>query len=237
MERDLWLFYIDESGVGFPARREVVASQPFFALAAVGMRAQQWAQMAEGVNHLKRRLFPDLKPTDFELKARDVRQGMGLFGTLTWQQRLVLLRDMVDLLSEFPAQTVAVCVDKRRLPVGIGSEGMYRMAFWRLLRLLGEYLDGRGQGLLMMDARSDLHSSVQDRRLVEAFREWQAEHKAPFVSVPWFGFSAFYPGLQLADLMAYLVVWSAREAEQGRRKVARALVERLLPQRLWLVEI
>jgi hypothetical protein len=58
----------------------------------------------------------------------------------------------------------------------------------------------------MIDARSSLHSSVQDRRLVDAYRKWIGSHldQARFVDLPWFGFSEFYAGLQIADFSAYL---------------------------------
>ena len=72
-------------------------------------------------------------------------------------------------------------------------------------------------GLLMMDSRSDLHSSVQDRRVSDAYRDWCASrHSAPaFAELPWFGFSEFYSGLQTADFCAYLIDFISNELDQG----------------------
>lgn len=71
----------------------------------------------------------------------------------------------------------------------------------------------------MVDMRSDMHSSVQDRRLVDAYREWVASRggQTRLIELPWFGFSAFYAGLQLADFAAYLIDFAANEGARARR--------------------
>jgi hypothetical protein len=77
----------------------------------------------------------------------------------------------------------------------------------------------------MLDARSDLHHSVQDRRLIDVYRDWIADRneQSRFVQVPWFGFSAFYAGLQLADYVAYLTDFIShdREHEKGKGRSRR----------------
>lgn len=112
-------------------------------------------------------------------------------------------------------------MDKRDLPTYIGAEqDLYRLAFWRLLEEIEILLTHLDQpGMLLVDARSDLHSSVQDRRLVDAYREWNASRttKTHIVELPWFGFSEFYAGLQLADFTAYLIDFIANEALCSRR--------------------
>ena len=112
-------------------------------------------------------------------------------------------------------------MDKRGLPTYIGAEqDLYRLAFWRLLEEIEILLTHLDQpGMLLVDARSDLHSSVQDRRLVDAYREWNASQttKTHIVELPWFGFSKFYAGLQLADFTAYLIDFITNEALHSRR--------------------
>lgn len=67
--------------------------------------------------------------------------------------------------------------------------------------------------------RSDMHSSVQDRRLVDAYREWVGERggQTRLIELPWFGFSAFYAGLQLADFAAYLIDFGVHESTRAKR--------------------
>nr|VFJ74496.1 MAG: hypothetical protein BECKFW1821C_GA0114237_10636 [Candidatus Kentron sp. FW] len=92
------------------------------------------------------------------------------------------------------------------------EEEAYRITFSRLLNMLHEFLLEIGDdGLLLIDSRSDLHSSVQDRRLVDVYRHWAREHDTRFIELPWFGFSAFYSGLQLADFSGYLLDFEQNE--------------------------
>ena len=235
----LWIFYVDESGTGLgAAEKRAESKQPYFVLAAAGMLASRWHEMDEAIYQLKKRHLPYLKPTDFELKGRDIRQGTGVFRQLSWSVREALFSDVVDFVAELPCKVVAVIADKRHLPTHMDSVSLYRMAFWRLLSELKAQFQPRGdQILLMMDSRSDLHSSVQDKRLVEAFIEWQNENRGPFIETPWFGFSAFYAGLQVADVLAYLLAWEARESLEGRKFEARRLLARLPEERLRVVEV
>ena len=71
----------------------------------------------------------------------------------------------------------------------------------------------------MVDMRSDMHSSVQDRRLIDAYREWIISRagRTGLIELPWFGFSAFYAGLQLADFTAYLIDFVSNEGKHTRR--------------------
>ena len=66
-------------------------------------------------------------------------------------------------------------------------------------------------GFLLIDSRSDLHSSVQDRCLVDAYRHWARDHNSRFIELPWFGFSAFYSSLQFADVCGYLLDFEQNE--------------------------
>ncbi|HLE26518.1 MAG TPA: hypothetical protein VI793_00270 [Anaerolineales bacterium] len=111
--------------------------------------------------------------------------------------------DEQQLIVHLPCQIFAVQVDKRDLPDYIGSEtDLYRLAFWRLLDELDAELARLNQpGMLMLDMRSDMHSSVQDRRVIDAYREWIGSRM----------------GLQLADFVAYLVDWSSNEQTPSRR--------------------
>ncbi len=208
------LFYIDESGTGLKDK-----ASAFFVLAALGIDANDAPDMDRAVAVVKRRLITWAKPEDFEIKGRDIQRGEKLFSRLRWEQRVEAMQAIARLVADLPCKAVVVLVDKRDLPEYVGTENdLYRVAFWWLLEELEAELEATHEyGLLMMDARSDLHSSVQDRRLIDLYRDWVASRAGPtrFVEIPWFGFSAFYAGLQLVDFVAYLtdVVW--HEGERG----------------------
>jgi len=210
------LFYIDESGTGLGDTRT-----PFFVLAAVAIHVHDWQTVDVQITSLKRRLISWAKPEDFEIKGRDMRRGEKFFKGQNWSMRARAIDNVAQLIAELPCQVFAVQVDKRDLPDYIGSDSdLYRLTFWRLLEEIESELEYRDQpGMLMVDMRSDMHSSVQDRRLVDAYREWAASHggRTHLVELPWFGFSAFYAGLQLADFAAYLIDFVANEITRPRR--------------------
>jgi hypothetical protein len=207
------VFYIDESGTGLRQ-----PDTPYFVLAALGLSMEHWSDLDRAVVELKGRLVPWAKPEDWELKARDLRRGEGLFRERNWGQRAAAFRSVAEALTSLPVQIAAVRVHKPRLPATIGTEAdLYRVAFWRLLDLLVEVLQRHDTGLLMMDSRSDLHSSVQDRRVIDAYRDWCARCQSapPFAELPWFGFSEFYIGLQMADFCAYMIAFVSNESDRN----------------------
>ncbi len=211
------LFYIDESGTGLKDK-----ASEFFVLAAIGIEAVDSPDLDRAVIALKRRLIGWAKPEDFEIKGRDIRRGEKLFSHQRWEQRVEAMKAIAQLIAELPCRAVVVAVDKRDLPEYVGTDSdLYRIAFWRLLEELDADLEEVNDlGLLMVDMRSDLHSSVQDRRLVDAYRDWVASRSGEtrFIELPWFGFSAFYAGLQLADFVAYLTDFVSHERARGVRQ-------------------
>ncbi len=216
----MWLFYVDESGTGL-AQAGKAAQGSHFVLAAVGVDVALLSEMNGAVDAFKKALVPYAKPEDFEIKARYMRQGMGFFKPMPWAERLQAMEALAQLIGRLPCRIFAVVADKRDLPDGITTDvQLYRLVFWRLLDFLQEFLSREDDlGIVMIDARSDLHSSVQDRRLVDAYRDWRVERGSDvaITDAPWFGFSAFYSGLQLADFVAYLLAWEARAREQSSR--------------------
>lgn len=209
------LFYLDVSGTGLGDSRS-----HYFVLSAVGIPADRWKLVDSQFSAPKRRLIPWAKPEDFEIKGRDMRRGDKLFKGLDWAARVAAIDQTAQLLSELPCRVFSVQVDKRDLPEYISSDDMmYRLSLSRLLdRMEAELSRIEQPGMLMFDMRSDLHSSVQDRRLIDAYRNWvgDREGQTRFIEMPWFGFSAFYAGLQLADFSAYLIDFVSNEAGSSR---------------------
>jgi hypothetical protein len=204
------LFYVDESGTGF----RDTGNSPFFVMAAFAIAASDAPTVDARVADLKRGLVHWAAPEDVEIKGRDIRRGDKLFKRLDWQARLGFMDAISSMVAALPCQVFAVQIDKRHLPDSIGSEEhLYRFTFRRLLAEIDtEPARIELPGMLMLDARSDLHSSVQDRRVVDAFRQWRNEHPTSrLLDVPWFGFSEFYAGLQLADFLAYVIDFGNNE--------------------------
>jgi len=231
-------FYVDESGTGLKDKRS-----EFFLLAAVAIRVTDWKMMDDKVRALKRNMIPWAKPEDFEIKGRDLRRGEKLFKTYNWTERVAFITQTANLVAELPCQIFAIKVRKADLPEYVSSdEQMYRLSLWRLLDDLERELANRNTGeagILLVDTRSDLHSSLQDRRLIDAYRDWVENRKSVrFAEVPWFGFSAFYAGLQIADFCAYMIDLVANEgASPGGRNQELVKAFRSFAHKVHLVNI
>ena len=210
------LFYADESGTGLGDKQTA-----FFVLAGIAMAAQDWSRIDSEISSLKRRLVSWAKPEDWEIKGRDVRRGEKFFRGQDWEKRAAAFEQLAETLKEFPCQIFAVQVDKRSLPEYVATDSdLYRLAFWRLLEEMEDFLArSEEHGMILLDMRSDMHSSVQDRRLIDAYRDWVGLRlgRTRFIELPWFGFSAFYAGLQLADYVSYLIDFVSNEIGSGVR--------------------
>ncbi len=222
-------FYIDESGTGLKDK-----NGRYFILSAFATHAREWQRLDKEITILKRSIVSWAKPEDWEIKGRDLRRGDNIFKNYNWAQRSRAFVDIARYLQGFPCQLFSVQIDKHSLPNTIETDShLYRIAFWRLLDMLNQYLEDQGKesGMLLVDMRSDMHSSVQDRRLVDAYREWLGSYTGSplFVELPWFGFSNFYAGVQLADYVAYLTDFVSHQGMRHKRRTelheAFALIE------------
>jgi len=230
-------FYVDESGTGLKDPRN-----PYFVLGCVAIDSSDWRRIDTEVYTLKRRLISWAKPDDWEIKGRSLRRGDDFFSNQNWQERAQAIQEIAEIISEFPCELYAVQVDKRLLPRSVETDpDLYRLAFWRLLEELNLNLVKTSQdGMLMFDMRSSsIHSSIQDRRLIDAYREWIGVHREnnQFIESPWFGFSEFYSGLQLADFVSYLVDFSNNEHERGQRSEVIYRAFKSMEPKLILVKI
>jgi hypothetical protein len=227
-------FYIDESGTGLRDKRS-----PYFVLAAVAIPTRELAQVDEQVNAFKRQLIPFAEPEDFEFKVRELRRGERFFRGIPWQIRAQAILEMSSLMAALPCRVLAVQVHKGHLTDYIEADDqLYALAFRRLVDMVENVLEqGTDTGMLMVDSRSDLHSSVQDRRLLDVYRHWQARKPSRIVGIPWFGFSAFYVGLQLADFAAYMIDFVSNEVDTPFGSEALQIAFRRIENKVQLVRI
>lgn len=198
------LFYVDESGTGWNDRQT-----RYFILSSVAIEGAEWHMVEREITLFKRQIFSWAKPADWEIKGRDLRRGENFFAALSWVERLEIVKRFSHLVTELPCQFFSVQIDKSFLHRSVtDDQELYRMAFWALLELMTQYLTERDDyGMMLFDSRTDLHTDIKDRRLVEAYQEWvKLTSGAPrFLELPWFGSSSFYSGLQIADFLSYFL--------------------------------
>ncbi|NEQ67085.1 MAG: DUF3800 domain-containing protein [Symploca sp. SIO1B1] len=215
------LFYIDESGTGWRDKET-----NFFFLVSFAAPVQQWLQIDREFLSFKRSVRPNSKPEEWELKGREIWQGVGKFKKVKREYRIRDFLQLAEILSNLPCHIFAVQVNKTRLrdsDQNIKDDNdLYQFAFKQMLEELNAFIkDSHENGILFMDSRSTQNTSVQDNRVIRAYRDWEGEQteSSRFVDLPWFGFSEFYTGLQLADYVAYLI--SRRPSDEGAISTSR----------------
>jgi hypothetical protein len=222
------LFYVDESGISLGTKES-----PFFVLVATAISIEHWKETDNRFTELKRQIASWAKPEDFEIKGRDLRRGDNFFKNFDWDARAKAIYNTATLIIDAKCTFFAVQVEKALLPDHISNEDMYRMALYRLLDEIQSYLESGDQwGMMLFDSRSDLRSSIQDRRLIDAYRGWLSNRKGVthLIELPWFGVSAFYAGLQIADFVAYFVDFVHNESHNDRvNRDVKEAIELLLP--------
>jgi hypothetical protein len=216
------LFYVDESGTGLSDKKG------YFILASVAVHIDFCPEMYRNVSSLKKDIFPYLKPEDWEIRGRNIRQGDGPFKEKSWVERISIFENIAGTLSSSSYHLFSVLANKEQFSsrfIGSGwtDEDLYRATFSKLLDELNSFLASQNtRGMLFLDSRASHHSSIQDRRLIDAYSEWANRSESRFVELPIFGFSSFYPGLQLADFFGYLT--NCVSNEKVKEKIDKALM-------------
>jgi hypothetical protein len=214
---------VDESGTGLSDKK-----LNYFILAGVAIHIDSCSEMYRSISSLKRNIFPYLKPEDWEIRGRNIRQGDDAFRRKTWEERIKIFEDIATTLSTHNYYLFSVLANKKQFSSEfIGSEwteqDLYRVTFSKLLDELNSFLVSQNtRGMLFLDSRASQHSSVQDRRLIDAYSEWANRNESRFVELPIFGFSSFYPGLQLADFFGYLT--NCVSNEKVKEKIDKAIM-------------
>jgi len=232
------LFYVDEGGTTWNDKQTNL-----FFLASFAIHVQDWSQMEREVSALKKELLSRREPEDWELKGRDIWQGLGSFKNCKQEIRLGYFKKISQTLNQLPCHIFAVQVNKKRLQETRGDIkddiDLYRLSFNQLLEQLDDYFKQYNEtGILLMDSRSAHHTSIQDDRLIRVYRDWKSQKESSnFVELPLFGVSNFYTGLQIADYVVYLIDRSSKESETARGNAELEEAFNLLEPKMQLVKI
>lgn len=235
----MFLFYVDESGTYLNDNQT-----NFFVLAAIAIADENSSQLEREIRSFKQEIFKKRKPEEWELKGRDLYQGLEVFKGYNWNGRLRIFLEAANILSQIPCHLFGVMVnknfyykDKEQLK---DDTLLYQLTFNQLLEQLDAFLKRHyNRGILLMDSRSTHRTSVQDGRLVKAYRDWveSREYESGFVDQPWFGVSKSSIGLQLADYVAYLFNLKSQATEGDPRKAQFMEAYNILQPKINLVEI
>ena len=198
------IIYLDESGTHAEAIHFVVAGLSLF--------ERQTYHVAEEMNQLQVRYFPDeLEPIEFHaspLRAPDehVRPP---FDKLPREQRLTLLDEIYDLLIRSEPRLFAVAMEKKYIedegddPYGQGFEQVVSR-FDLMLARVNRERDERNRGLVVL-AESSYRENLEAlaRRIWAQGHRWGQMHN--IADIPYFAPAKNTRLLQLADFVTNAV--------------------------------
>ena len=99
----MFLFYVDESGTCSNDNQT-----NFFVLAAVAITDEHSSQIYRDISSLKQGILKKKKPEEWELKARDICQGLEYFKGWKWEARVRVFLEVSNTLNRLPCEIFAV---------------------------------------------------------------------------------------------------------------------------------
>lgn len=204
--------------------------QPIFVLAGISVADQKWNNTQKAFSKILSDYFNGAIPDNFELHSLELLspKGEGPFENHPIQQRLQLVRNILDLLEDLGHDTFYFAIKKEVL---LGSncdfdfkydyKTPYLSSFDYLLTYINWHvkknLGHTARGLIVLDEKENLHEEIEkivhDRRFqgVEAHRiKWIVEFSYPVDSRK-------NPMIQISDLVA-LCLRRFLEIDKGYRE-------------------
>lgn len=212
--------YIDETGqVGTSFEK-----QPLLQLAAVLVPEEHVMPLADRLRSLADDHL-DGFPKDFEWHGQELWHGNGPWEGLSPPERLDAYADAIELLEEFDFSVAHSTIDKPKLHErhsGRADENAYRLA----LQFLLEKLDSKVGGLKVIVADETKEEQVYAEKMLMEMQQWQwggevsGKQLKTIIDSLHFVRSEASPGVQLADLVAYLLQRSRRGANHPNAQEA-----------------
>ncbi|MCG8367436.1 MAG: hypothetical protein MJA27_29385 [Pseudanabaenales cyanobacterium] len=81
-------------------------------MASIAVHIDFCPEMCRNVSLLKRNIFPYLKPEDWKIRGRNIRQGDGPFKKTSWVERISIFENIATTLSSSSYHLFAVLVAK-----------------------------------------------------------------------------------------------------------------------------
>jgi hypothetical protein len=220
----LYLFYVDECGR--PSLEDKsLADDPWFVMAGVAIRSDQWLLIDTAISTLKRDYFPRIRPIDVEFKSTNIRSYGGPFprdpfSSLSPEQMRALTEALYALYEEYALPLFTVTINraehkKRYTSQGKRPEHPYQLAFKMLVERFDWFLEHLNEGRSVSESEFGfviLDEYVGQYKITRSNLVWYqgsgtfAKPAIDFIKeVPFFNVSRYSQMLTLPDLVAYNV--------------------------------
>lgn len=215
------LFYIDEGGTGWKDEQS-----KYFFLCALAIHSRFLREVETEFFNFKQSIVKNKQPDEWELKGRDIWQGLEEFKNVRQDYRIQIFVDFSQMLSQLTCHLFAIQINKQLLreqqPAITDDTKLYELSFHYLLNKLETFLENSEEtGMLLLDSRMTIKTGVQDDRLIKAYKNWRdanikAINEINLIGLPWFGRSDDYPGLQIVDYATYLLSRLSLEKSEAK---------------------
>ena len=199
---------MDESGK--PSRK----NNDNYVLANFCIHESNWMIIDNAVKTIKLQYFPTIDPDDVEFHTYEIIQGKNLYKTMKIKERIQLLDDIYDLISNMACTLIAIYIDKNKLYHNVDAE------YWAL-KLLFErsciWLDKENtkrisngkpseRALLLIDSIQYNYDLKIRKKLLPWIRKGTIYQKNKyFIEDPIFVESQYRTMQQLVDAVAYCI--------------------------------
>ena len=220
----MYLFYVDECGR--PSLEDkALEADPWFVMAVVGVRADQWLSMDAEITRLKLAYFPAIKPIKIEIKSTNLRTygrpyAVSPFNTLQRGQIVALVEELYAIYDRFKPPIFTVAINKldhkrRYAEMGKRPEHPYQLAFKMLIERIDWFLEHENTnkpldacefGFVILDEYVGQYKITRSNLLWYQESGTFAKRSIRYVKeVPFFNVSEYSQLLTLPDLVAYNV--------------------------------
>ncbi|WP_320151044.1 DUF3800 domain-containing protein [uncultured Tolumonas sp.] len=218
-------FYLDESGdTGANLQDQ---QQPIFVLAGLSVADKKWNNTKECLDEIINQYFNDSIPAGFEVHSHALLspRGEGFFHNHPIEQRLELVRELLNLIEELGHQVHYFAIEKSLLAASdceyetvFNSKHPYLLSFDYLITYMNWHVKNNlgqsARGMIVLDEKEEHNESIeqiiQNRRFEVPNTQkvkWIVEFSHPIDSRK-------NPMIQLSDLVA-LCIRRFLEYERG----------------------
>lgn len=220
----MYLFYVDECGR--PSLEDKsLAVDPWFVMAAVGIRSDIWLHLDHDITALKQKYFPNIKPLKVEIKSTNIRSAGGPhprypFSLLNPIELQNLVNELYVLYDFFQLPLFTVAINRaehkaKYLAKGHRPDPPYQLAFRMIVERIDWFLENQNKekawterefGFIILDEYVGQYKVTRSNLLWYQESGTFAKPSIDYVKeVPFFNVSDYSQMLSLPDLVAYNV--------------------------------
>jgi hypothetical protein len=221
----MYLFYVDECGR--PSLEDkALLTDPWFVMAGVGIRADQWLSIDEEITNLKRKYFPHIKkPIKIEIKSTNIRSAGGPhpvdpFASIPLGKLTEMVEELYQLYNNYQLPIFSVAINRQEhknkyMALGKRPEPPYQLAFKMLIERIDWFLENQNLnkkitekefGFMILDEYIGQYKVTRSNLLWYQESGTFAKKSINYIKeVPFFNVSSYSQLLTLPDLVAYNV--------------------------------